>query len=96
MGQAFSATLLLSVAEKLQKTPAQVTLRWGIQMGNSVLPKSANEVRIKENIDIFGWSIPKDLMAKFSKIKQACPIIAFSASCMFFDFLSYVSHTKMM
>nr|CAB3465044.1 unnamed protein product [Digitaria exilis] len=64
--------IVLSVAEKLQKTPAQVALRWGIQMGHSVLPKSANEARIKENIDIFDWYIPEDLMAKFSEIKQAC------------------------
>ncbi|CAL4893897.1 unnamed protein product [Urochloa decumbens] len=62
--------IVVSVAEKLQKTPAQVTLRWGIQMGHSVLPKSANEARIKENISIFDWSIPEDLMAKFSEIKQ--------------------------
>jgi len=62
--------IVISVAEKLQKTPAQVALRWRIQMGQSVLPKSANEARIKENIDIFDWSIPEDLMAKFSEIKQ--------------------------
>ncbi|PUZ65696.1 hypothetical protein GQ55_3G245400 [Panicum hallii var. hallii] len=62
--------IVISVAEKMQKTPAQVALRWGIQMGHSVLPKSANEARIKENIDIFDWSIPEDLMAKFSEIKQ--------------------------
>ncbi|XP_066363537.1 aldo-keto reductase family 4 member C10-like [Miscanthus floridulus] len=62
--------IVVSVADKLQKTPAQVALRWGIQMGHSVLPKSANESRIKENIDILDWSIPEDLMAKFSEIKQ--------------------------
>ncbi|CAL4908519.1 unnamed protein product [Urochloa decumbens] len=62
--------IVVSVSEKLQKTPAQVALRWGIQMGHSVLPKSANEARIKENIDIFDWSIPEDLMVNFSEIKQ--------------------------
>jgi diketogulonate reductase-like aldo/keto reductase len=63
---------VISVAEKLEKTPAQVALRWGLQMGQSVLPKSANEARIRENFDIFNWSIPGDLMAKFSEIEQAC------------------------
>ena len=58
------------VAEKLGKTPAQVALRWGLQMGHSVLPKSTNEARIKENLDVFGWSIPEDLFSKFSEIKQ--------------------------
>ncbi|XP_057743722.1 NADPH-dependent aldo-keto reductase, chloroplastic-like [Arachis stenosperma] len=58
------------VADKLGKTPAQVALRWGLQAGHSVLPKSANDERIKSNFDVFDWSIPDDLMAKFSEIKQ--------------------------
>ncbi|RVW19434.1 NADPH-dependent aldo-keto reductase, chloroplastic [Vitis vinifera] len=59
------------VAEKLGRSPAQVALRWGLQMGHSVLPKSTNESRIKENFDVFGWSIPEDLFAEFSEIEQA-------------------------
>lgn len=62
--------VVISVAEKLGKTPAQVCLRWGIQMGHSVLPKSTHESRIKENFDIFDWSIPDDLFTKFSEIEQ--------------------------
>ncbi|KAL3357974.1 hypothetical protein AABB24_015216 [Solanum stoloniferum] len=62
---------VISVAEKLGKTPAQVCLRWGIQMGQSVLPKSTHEARIKENLDVLNWSIPDDLLAKFSEIPQA-------------------------
>ncbi|KAJ4847938.1 hypothetical protein Tsubulata_040432 [Turnera subulata] len=63
--------ILNMVAEKLGKTAAQVALRWGLQMGNSVLPKSTHESRIKENFDVFDWSIPEDLMTKFSEIQQA-------------------------
>ncbi|MED6163067.1 NADPH-dependent aldo-keto reductase, chloroplastic [Stylosanthes scabra] len=63
--------VLNMVVEKLGKTPAQVALRWGLQAGHSVLPKSANEERIKSNFDVFDWSIPDDLIAKFSEIKQA-------------------------
>jgi len=62
--------ILNTVAEKLGKSPAQVALRWGLQMGHSVLPKSTNEARIKENLDVFDWSIPEDLFAKFSEIEQ--------------------------
>ncbi|XP_019430790.1 PREDICTED: aldo-keto reductase family 4 member C9-like [Lupinus angustifolius] len=58
------------VAEKLGKSPAQVALRWGLQTGHSVLPKSTNEARIKDNFDVFDWSIPEDLIAKISEIKQ--------------------------
>ncbi|URE00747.1 oxidoreductase, aldo keto reductase family protein [Musa troglodytarum] len=59
------------IAEELGKTPAQVALRWGLQMGQSVLPKSTTEARIKDNFDVFGWSIPHDLFAKFSEFEQA-------------------------
>ncbi|XP_027101175.1 NADPH-dependent aldo-keto reductase, chloroplastic-like [Coffea arabica] len=70
-GDVLKHPVLLSVAEKLGKTPAQVALRWGLQMGNSVLPKSTHESRIKENLNIFDWSIPDDLFVKFSEIEQA-------------------------
>ncbi|KAL3749686.1 hypothetical protein ACJRO7_010762 [Eucalyptus globulus] len=60
-----------TTAEKLGKTPAQVALRWGLQTGHSVLPKSTNEGRIKANFDVFDWSIPNDLFCKFSEISQA-------------------------
>ncbi|XP_077238904.1 NADPH-dependent aldo-keto reductase, chloroplastic-like [Tasmannia lanceolata] len=65
-----SNPVLSMVAEKLGKTPGQVALRWGLQRGQSVLPKSTNEGRIKENFDVFDWSIPEDLFVKFSEIKQ--------------------------
>ncbi|KAJ0027902.1 hypothetical protein Pint_35343 [Pistacia integerrima] len=63
--------IIIMVAEKVGKTPAQVALRWGFQMGHSVIPKSTNEARIKENLDVFDWSIPEDLFVKFTEIQQA-------------------------
>lgn len=62
---------IAEIAEKLGKTPAQVALRWGLQTGHSVVPKSTSEARIKENFDVFEWSVPDDLFAKFSEIEQA-------------------------
>ncbi|XP_010517056.1 PREDICTED: aldo-keto reductase family 4 member C9-like isoform X2 [Camelina sativa] len=67
--------LLNMVAEKLGKSPAQVALRWGLQMGHSVLPKSTNEGRLRENFDVFDWSIPDDLFNKFSEVEQARSVI---------------------
>ncbi|KAJ0716858.1 putative NADP-dependent oxidoreductase domain superfamily [Helianthus annuus] len=62
--------VLASVAEKLGKTPAQVALR--LQMGHSIRPKSTSQSRIKENFDVFNWSIPDDLFTKLSsEIEQA-------------------------
>ncbi|KAL2320060.1 hypothetical protein Fmac_029029 [Flemingia macrophylla] len=56
--------VVIEVAGKLGKTPAQVALRWGLQTGHSVLPKTTSESRIKENCDVFDWSIPEDSMPK--------------------------------
>lgn len=39
-------------------------------MGHSVIVKSITEARIIENLDIFNWSIPDDLLAKFSEFGQ--------------------------
>ena len=69
-GNVLKEPVVISVAEKLGKTPAQVALRWNLQMGHSVLPKSVNEERIKQNLDVYDWSIPDDLLTKFSEIKQ--------------------------
>lgn len=73
-----SDPIVQMVAEKLGKTPAQVVLRWGLQMGHTVLPKSKSESRMKENLDLFDWSIPEKLFAKFSAIEQASTVYHFS------------------
>ncbi|KAF7825622.1 NADPH-dependent aldo-keto reductase, chloroplastic-like [Senna tora] len=70
--------ILEMVAQTLGKTPAQVALRWGLQMGHSVLPKSIDEARIKQNLDIFDWSIPHDLLSKFSDIHQVKLVMGIS------------------
>lgn len=75
--------ILKQVAEKLGKTPAQVALRWGLQTGNSVLPKSINEDRIKANFEVFDWSIPKELFDQFSEIEQVCSLLSISESFSF-------------
>lgn len=62
--------ILIEIAEKLDKSPAQVALRWGIQSGHSVLPKSVHESRIKENLNLFDWCIPPELFSNISEIHQ--------------------------
>uniref|UniRef100_A0A2P2N3B6 Aldo-keto reductase family 4 member C9 n=1 Tax=Rhizophora mucronata TaxID=61149 RepID=A0A2P2N3B6_RHIMU len=68
--QVLKNPILNMVAANLGRTPAQVALRWGLEMGHSVLPRSTNDARLKENFDVFDWSIPEDLSAKFSEIQQ--------------------------
>ena len=45
------------IAEAHGKTPAQVMLRWGLQQGRSVIPKSTRPQRIAENIDVFDFEL---------------------------------------
>jgi len=48
----FDKTAVLSAAERLGKTPAQIVLRWGIQRGNCVIPKTSSPARMLENLSI--------------------------------------------
>ncbi len=45
------------IAGKHGRTPAQVVLRWHLQLGNVVIPKSVTPARIRENIDVFGFEL---------------------------------------
>jgi 2,5-diketo-D-gluconate reductase A len=56
-GQIMDDPEIVSVAERIGKTPAQVVLRWHIQHGRIVFPKSVNPARIKENFDIFDFEL---------------------------------------
>jgi len=61
-GRKFNDNKLLDIAAKYSKSPAQILIKWCLQMGMCVLPKSANPIRIKENADIFDFEISKDDM----------------------------------
>ncbi|XP_075507907.1 aldose reductase [Primulina tabacum] len=56
------------VAGKLNKSPAQVLVRWAIQRGTSAIPKSSSPDRMKENEHVFGWRIPDEEFQVLSSI----------------------------
>lgn len=58
----FSETVLLTIGEKYEKSAAQVALRYLIQNGVSAIPKTSNEVRMKENFDIFDFTLTEEDM----------------------------------
>jgi len=58
------------IAFRLGKTPAQVILRWQVQLGNIVVPKSATESRIRENIAIFDFELTEADMTALAAIHR--------------------------
>jgi len=52
-------SVIQEISNRHRKTPAQVILRWHIQLGNLVIPKSTNPDRLAENLDVFDFSLSK-------------------------------------
>ncbi|WP_442544126.1 aldo/keto reductase [Arthrobacter sp. KN11-1C] len=55
-----NAPVLAAIGKKHGKTPGQVVLRWHVQEGLVAIPKSANPLRMKENLDVFDFSLDHD------------------------------------
>ncbi|MBW5252689.1 aldo/keto reductase [Streptomyces poriferorum] len=61
---------VVAVAQKHGRTPAQAVLRWHLQTGNVVIPKSVTPSRIAENIDVFGFELDADDLAAFAALDE--------------------------
>ncbi|MGI8521895.1 MAG: aldo/keto reductase [Nocardioides sp.] len=59
-----------AVADRLGRTPAQVTLRWHVQRGDIVFPKSMHQERMRENFAIFDFELDDDAMAALTALDQ--------------------------
>jgi diketogulonate reductase-like aldo/keto reductase len=67
-GSTLEDPVIGDVARAHGKTPAQVMLRWGLQQGRSVIPKSTKPSRIAENIDVFDFELSADEMAAIDSL----------------------------
>lgn len=61
-GKVLGDPVIVEVAERLGRTPAQVTLRWHIQRGDVVFPKSVTRRRVEENFALFDFELSGDDM----------------------------------
>jgi 2,5-diketo-D-gluconate reductase A len=57
-----------TVAAHHDRTPAQAILRWHLQIGNVVIPKSATSARIRENFELFDFELSEDDMAALARL----------------------------
>lgn len=67
-GDLLDDTTIALIADKHHKTPAQVVLRWHIQLDLVVIPKSVHAQRIQQNTDVFDFELDNDDMAKISAL----------------------------
>lgn len=63
VGRLLDNPTVVSVAEAHGKTPAQVLIRWSIQLGNVVIPRSSSPERVKSNLEVFDFELTDDEMA---------------------------------
>lgn len=80
--------VVTAIADRLGVTPAQVVLRWHVQQGTIVIPKSVNPQRMRENIDLFGFELTDEDMAAISSLDSPHRIGADPATAAFTQFRS--------
>ena len=67
-GRALAHPVIRRIGAQQAKTPAQVVLRWHLQLGNVVIPKSVTPWRIRENLDVFDFELRIEDMAAIGEL----------------------------
>ena len=69
----FEEPVLMEIAAKHQKTPAQILLRWNVQQGVIVIPKSVHRERMEENRKIWDFELDAEDMQRIVGLDKNCP-----------------------
>jgi 2,5-diketo-D-gluconate reductase A len=72
-GRVLGDPVITAVAEGLDRSPAQVVLRWHIQHGNIVFPKSTTPARIRENLELFDFELGAGDMRRIDALDRGEP-----------------------
>ena len=67
-GRLLDHPAVTAIAEEQERTPAQVLLRWHIQLGNVVIPKSVTPERIRSNFEVFDFELSDEEMDRISEL----------------------------
>lgn len=70
VGRLLDNPAVTAVADAHGKTPAQVLIRWSVQLGNIVIPRSANPDRIASNLNVFDFELTQDEMASLNSLDE--------------------------
>ena len=70
-GDLFTNPVLVGIGKKYKKTTAQVMLRWHLQRGVVVIPKSVHKERMAENFDVFDFTLTDEDMAQIAALDKA-------------------------
>ncbi|MFD1038276.1 aldo/keto reductase [Virgibacillus byunsanensis] len=69
-GEVLNNEIIKDIAEKHSKTPAQVIIRWHLQNGSIVIPKSVTPSRIEQNFDVFDFELSSDDMENIKSLNR--------------------------
>ena len=69
-GRIAQDSTIAEIADRVGRTPAQVTLRWHLQRGDIVFPKSTHRERMEENFALFDFELGDDDLAAISALDQ--------------------------
>ncbi|MFC7921155.1 aldo/keto reductase [Streptomyces cinereoruber] len=69
-GAVLADPVVAGIAARHGKSPAQVVLRWHLQLGNVVIPKSVTPARIRENLDVFDFDLGAEEMATMAGLDR--------------------------
>jgi 2,5-diketo-D-gluconate reductase A len=69
-GQILNDPVINELAESIGRTPAQVVLRWHVQLGNIVIPRSVTPSRIEENFQIFDFELDDDALQAIEQLDE--------------------------
>ncbi|MFB1484072.1 aldo/keto reductase [Corallococcus sp. RDP092CA] len=69
-GELLKRDVLTRLAKKHGRSPAQIVLRWHVELGNVAIPKSQNPQRMKENLDVFDFQLDADDVAALATLDR--------------------------